>query len=178
MKYLKQYEAYIEMYLDDDDQLTLMKEYLDNEDLSKINKILNSGFDPNTKYGIHPVIYDLQDKNKDKSNSNILKSFIEHGLDNKIITIFLYNELNWTRYAVDKLNLLEISKICIKSGADLFYDYGLYSDFFDMIEKKKTTFKSLFTEKFVNDLMSIIKEEASEQYDKYIIQKNSKKFNI
>jgi len=178
MKYLKQYESYIEMFLDDDDQLILMTEYINEEDSQKVKKLLDSGFDPNTISGIHPIINHLQNKDKNKSNTNILKLFIDHGLNKEIITKFLYNELNWTRYSVDKSNLLEIIRICIKSGADLFYEYGMYDGLFDMIEKKKETAHALFTEKFVNELINIIKDEAPEQYNKYVMKNDSKKFNI
>ena len=169
MKYLQKYETYIEMYIDDDDQLTLMMKYINENDSVKIKRLLDNGFDPNTKQGREPIVMNLINK-IENININILKLFIDSGLDKEKITIFLFNELNWINSSTDKLNILESSRICIKSGANLFYEYGIYDDIFNMIEKKKKTANKFYTEKFVwNDLMKL--EESSNSLINIIVIK-------
>lgn len=177
MKHLKLYETYMEMYLDDDDQLILMTEYINEEDSVKIKKILDNGFDPNTKWRANPIIFKLQDDDKNKSNAKILKLFIDAGLDKYTITKFLYDELSWIKLNTDKLNILEIVRICVKAGADLYYDYGTYNGLFKMIEQKNLT-NNAFNEKFVDEILDIIAKEAPEQYKEYLIKKTANKFNI
>ena len=176
MKYLKQYETYIEIFLDDDDQLFLMLEYINNNDSDKIKKLFIKEFDPNTKQGREPIVMNLINKTEN-ININILNLFIEFGLTVDIITSFLYNSINWYNKKTDKLNLLESSRICIKSGANLFYEYGRNENIFDVIDDN-----DILSDKFRKELYKMIQYESPNEYNKYITEKeiniNSSKFNL
>lgn len=180
MKYLKLYESYINIKLDEDDQITLMLKYLKVLNCEKIKYLLDNCFDPDTTINGTSIIYTMSNNdNYDDVDNEILELFINAGLNKNDIYNFLCRYLLNRNYnsRMNIPNILETIRLCVKSGINILDRVVTYDNLFDLIESKRK-YNIFFDKKLADKILSIIKDELPEQYNEYMVIKNTEKYNL
>jgi hypothetical protein len=191
MKYLKTFEKYITIELDDNDQVYLMSEYIREYDrtdliekksiLSKIKNLFKNGFDPNINFVDSSIPFVFILERLTRYYNEILEVFVKYGLSGNIAKKILESDsIHWLNR--DNLNFIKKLKILIETDVNLLEKIestiprynGL--NILEVIEDKLRTDR--ISKEKSDRIFDIIKNKKPEQYQQYLIQKNANKYNL
>lgn len=188
MKYIKTFEKYIDVELDENDQVYLMTEYIREYAVSKndeykkslydkMKNLFENGLDPNSTYpnSSVPFIYIFERENV--YNLDIMKLFVKHGLSGKIAKTIIDSDISYSfgsRKLPKIMTLLDTDVNLldkIKSGSNTFDKLN----FFEAMDKLKERDDMKDS---VEKLLKEVKLKKPEQYKKYLINKEAEKYNL
>ena len=192
MKYIKTYERIVTLDLDDSDLRKMITQaiYSQPNKISLIKSILESGYDPNN-YEARSFLFRIVTMDRDTSSVineylKMMSLFIEHGadlndagFDGDLLTAIVEDsseDINGIRTLKDGANYLrrrkEYIRFLIKAGSDLSNkDFSFFKSL-EALKKKRNIGKT------AEDILNMAIEEKPEAYEKYLISKDIKKFNL
>lgn len=184
MKYLKTFEDLVTLDLNNEQKERLLIIAIENDEVSIVKGLLDSGYMPNFIYNLQTII--ATQSYTTSINLDIVKLFIDAGynvnLRNKdgdtVLTNSIYNfRKNVQRNQRSDDKYFEMFKMLIKAGADtsVLVDKGedWKYDFYDLLEEIERIPKTL-----KKKMLIFLKTEAPEQYDHYLMKKNVDKYNL
>lgn len=178
MKYIKTYEDIVTLDLNNSQKEKLMEMAIEQDEVSIVKGLLDSGYMPNFIQDVQSVI--ATQTLTMSINLDIVKLFIDNGYnvnlrDREGDTTLTSSTYIFRKKTDDKY--FEMFKMLIKAGADtsVIVDKGedWRYDFYDRLEESERMSKSL-----KKKILDFIKKEAPQQYNYYLMKQYVKKYNI
>lgn len=181
MKYIKTYEDIVTLDLNNSQKEKLMEMAIEQDEVSIVKGLLDSGYMPNFIQDVQSVI--ATQTLTTSINLDIVKLFIDYGYNVNLKDKEGDTALTCSTYILKKQTgdiYVEMIKMLIKAGADttIIVDKGDEDedwkyDFYDRLEETERLSKPL-----KKKILDFIKKEAPEQYNYYLMKQNVKKYNL
>ena len=181
MRHLKTYEALITLNLEQNDLILLMDDAVSKNKPYLVKTLLQNGLDPNYRPNINNSTQILKAAYYGDTKLEIVKLFIEYGADLNITTDNkTMIEMLLENIRVDYQTLQEAAKdlqrmsnviiLLIKSGEEISPKF--MEDLLSLTKRHKNIRTTAI------ELFDRIKNECTEQYEKYLLDMESKKYNL